>query len=63
MSDPIVTAKMGSAPFNNPVRPDEMVGARGIAEHDVGWQFAKSPAWAPFKSDPEGAAMLRALGY
>ncbi|AHG93294.1 protein kinase (plasmid) [Gemmatirosa kalamazoonensis] len=37
--------------------------ARGIAEHDTGWQFSKSPAWAPFKSDPAGAAMLRALGY
>jgi serine/threonine-protein kinase len=37
--------------------------ARGVAEHDAGWQFSKSPAWAPFKSDPGGAAMLRALGY
>jgi hypothetical protein len=37
--------------------------ARGVAEHDVGWQFSKSPAWAPFKSDPGGAAMLRALCY
>jgi eukaryotic-like serine/threonine-protein kinase len=37
--------------------------ARGVAEHDTGWQFSKSPAWAPFKSDPGGAAMLRALGY
>ena len=37
--------------------------ARGIAEHDVSWQFSKSPAWAPFKSDPQGISMLRALGY
>jgi serine/threonine-protein kinase len=37
--------------------------AHGIAEHEVSWQFSKSPAWAPFKSDPDGAAMLRALGH
>jgi serine/threonine-protein kinase len=37
--------------------------AGGIAEHETSWQFAKSPAWAPFKSDPAGAALLRAHGY
>lgn len=37
--------------------------ARGIAEHEVFWQFAKSPAWAPFRADSEGAAMLHALGF
>ena len=37
--------------------------ARGIRERESYWQFAKSPAWAPFLADPEGAAMLRALGY
>jgi eukaryotic-like serine/threonine-protein kinase len=37
--------------------------ARGIAEHEVYWQFAKSPAWTPFRVDPEGEAMLRAVGY
>jgi tetratricopeptide (TPR) repeat protein len=37
--------------------------AHGIAEHEVSWQFSKSPAWAPFKSDPQGAAMLRGLGH
>ena len=37
--------------------------ARGISEHENYFQFAKSPAWAPFLSDPEGAAMLRAIGY
>jgi len=37
--------------------------ARAIAEHETYWQFAKSPAWAPFRADPEGAAMLRELGY
>jgi len=37
--------------------------ARGIAEHEVWWQFAKSPAWAPFRADPEGAAMLHAIGF
>jgi TolB-like protein len=37
--------------------------ARGIAERDSYWQFAKSPAWAPFLADPEGAALLRPLGF
>lgn len=37
--------------------------ARGIAEHEVFWQFAKSPAWAPFLADSEGAAMLHTLGF
>jgi hypothetical protein len=37
--------------------------ARGIAEHEVFWQFAKSPAWAPFRADAEGAAMLHALAF
>ena len=37
--------------------------ARGLSEHETYFQFAKSPAWAPFLSDPEGAAMLRAIGY
>jgi eukaryotic-like serine/threonine-protein kinase len=33
--------------------------ARGIAEHEAGWQFSKSPAWAAFRSDPQALAMLR----
>lgn len=37
--------------------------ARGIEEHEVFWQFAKSTAWAPFRADPEGAAMLHALAF
>ncbi|HXF25035.1 MAG TPA: protein kinase [Gemmatimonadaceae bacterium] len=37
--------------------------ARGIAEHEVFWQFAKSPAWAPFRADAEGAAMLHAHSF
>ena len=37
--------------------------ARGISEHETYFQFAKSPAWAPFLSDPQGAAMLGAIGY
>lgn len=37
--------------------------ARGIGEHEVFWQFAKSPAWAPFRADAEGAAMLHALAF
>src|SRR5262245_24483363 len=37
--------------------------ARGIGEHETCFQFAKSPAWAPFRADPEGAAMLGAIGY
>jgi serine/threonine-protein kinase len=37
--------------------------AQGIAEHEVNWQFAKSPGWGPFRADAKGAAMLRALGH
>ena len=37
--------------------------ARGIAEHEPYWQWAKCPAWAAFVADPTGTAMLRALGY
>jgi len=37
--------------------------ARGIAEHEVGWQFASSPGWAAFRADPEGLAMLRKLDF
>jgi hypothetical protein len=37
--------------------------ARGIAEHEVGWQFARSPAWEAIRGDPECEAMLRAFGY
>jgi len=37
--------------------------ARGIAEHEVFWQFAKSPAWAPFRADAQGAAMLHARSF
>jgi tetratricopeptide (TPR) repeat protein len=37
--------------------------ARGVAEHEPYWQWAKCPAWAAFRTDPEGAAMLRAIGY
>jgi serine/threonine-protein kinase len=33
--------------------------ARGIAEHEAGWQFVKSPAWQQFRGDREGLAMLR----
>ena len=37
--------------------------ARGIAEHETSWQFWASPAWAAFRADPEGLAMLRARGF
>ncbi len=37
--------------------------ARGIADHEIYWQFAKSPAWAPLVADPEGASMLRVIGF
>jgi TolB-like protein/Tfp pilus assembly protein PilF len=37
--------------------------ARGIAEHEPYTQFARSPAWAAFRADPEGEAMLREQGY
>jgi hypothetical protein len=40
-----------------------MLVARGIAEHEAFWQFARSPAWAPFRADPQGAAMLHAHGF
>ena len=32
--------------------------ALGIEQHEIWWQFAKSAAWAPFRADAEGAAML-----
>jgi serine/threonine-protein kinase len=37
--------------------------ARGIAEREPYWQWAKCPAWASFRANPEGAAILRAVGY
>ena len=37
--------------------------SRGIAEHEPYWLFSKSPAWAPFFTDADGAAMLRATGH
>jgi hypothetical protein len=37
--------------------------ARGVAEREPYWQWAKCPAWAAFRADPRGAAMLRAIGY
>jgi tetratricopeptide (TPR) repeat protein len=46
----------------------EMADARrlvalGIEQHEIWWQFAKSPAWAPFRADAEGAAMLGKYGF
>ena len=35
----------------------------GIEQHEVWWQFAISPAWAPFRADAEGAATLRRYGF
>jgi Flp pilus assembly protein TadD len=37
--------------------------ALGIEQHEMWWQFAKSPGWAPFRADAEGAAMLRRYGF
>jgi ATP/maltotriose-dependent transcriptional regulator MalT len=37
--------------------------ALGIEQHEIWWQFAKSAAWAPFRADAEGAAMLGKLGF
>jgi TolB-like protein/tRNA A-37 threonylcarbamoyl transferase component Bud32/cytochrome c-type biogenesis protein CcmH/NrfG len=37
--------------------------ARGIAEHEPYFQFAKSPAWAAFRADPDGRAMLEQVGF
>ena len=46
----------------------EMAAARrlvalGIEQHEMWWQFSNSPAWAPFRADAEGAAMLRKYGF
>src|SRR4051812_19119484 len=37
--------------------------ALGIEQHEMWWQFSNSPAWAPFRADAEGAAMLRKHGF
>ena len=37
--------------------------ALGIEQHEMWWQFANSPAWAPFRADAEGAGMLRRYGF
>ena len=37
--------------------------ALGIEQHEVWWQFAKSPGWAPFRADAEGATMLGKYGF
>jgi ATP/maltotriose-dependent transcriptional regulator MalT len=37
--------------------------ALGVEQHEIWWQFAKSAAWAPFRADAEGAAMLGKLGF
>jgi hypothetical protein len=37
--------------------------ALGIEQHEMWWQFAKSPAWAAFRADAEGTAMLRRYGF
>jgi serine/threonine-protein kinase len=46
----------------------EMAEARrlvtlGIEQHEVWWQFSKSPAWAAFRADAEGVEMLRSYGF
>jgi hypothetical protein len=37
--------------------------ALGIEQHEIWWQFAKAPAWAPFRADPQAAAMLQKQGF
>jgi serine/threonine-protein kinase len=37
--------------------------SRGMAEHEPYVEFSQSPAWAPFRADPEGRALLEAAGY
>ena len=37
--------------------------ALGIEQHEIWWQFAKAPAWAPFRADAAGTAMLRKYGF
>jgi hypothetical protein len=37
--------------------------ALGIEQHEIWWQFAKSPAWAPFHADAEGRTMLGTYGF
>ena len=46
----------------------EMVEARrlaalGIEQHEMRWEFSQSPAWAPFRADAEGVAMLKTYGF
>jgi serine/threonine-protein kinase len=36
--------------------------ARGIEARDTALLFWKSPAWAPFRADPEGLALLQSAG-
>lgn len=38
------------------------LAALGIEQHEMWWQFS-SPAWAPFRADAEGTAMLRKYGF
>ena len=37
--------------------------ALGIEQHEMWWQFSNSAAWAPFRADAEGTAMLRTYGF
>jgi len=37
--------------------------ALGIEQHEMWWQFSSSPAWAAFRADAEGKAMLARYGF
>jgi len=37
--------------------------ALGIEQHEMWWQFSNAPAWAAFRADAEGTAMLRKYGF
>jgi TolB-like protein/cytochrome c-type biogenesis protein CcmH/NrfG len=36
---------------------------KGIADHEPYFQFSQSPAWAAFRSDPQGRAILEKVGF
>jgi hypothetical protein len=55
---------LGCVTASTGVLPEERaLVSRGIAEREAYCAFARWTAWAPFRADPEGAAMLHQLGF
>ena len=54
MSEILTTGEMAEA---------RRLVALGIEQHEVWRQFAKSPAWAAFRDDAQGTAMLGRYGF